>query len=439
MLNLKFAENIEKYHMLKENDKVVACVSGGADSVFLLYNLYALKEKYRLDITVAHVNHGVRESAARDEKFVENLAAEMKLKYEAAHIKMNEYAKENGLSSEEAGRLLRYDFFRSLKGKEGKIFLAHNANDQAETVLFRVIRGTGIKGLAAMDFVDGDLYRPMLNIKRDEIEAYISENSIDFVQDETNFSDIYARNKIRLKIIPYIEENFNENFIDSLIRLSTISRENYNYIEKNAYSLYEKSCSSGRVSTDILKNCDDYILSEVIRIYLEKELGSLEGISRANIKDIEELVKSSGNGRVTLPGNISAVKVYGSMYILNEEGGFPDTEYELGYGLNRTEFGNIRVEKSLKMAKGKNTVSIDAKKVCGKLKIRNRRKGDRFTPFGMKKEKKLKDFFIDLKIDRYLRDKVGIITDDREIIWVMPYRLSNNYAVSDKTEEFINI
>lgn len=438
-MNLKFLNNIEQFNMLEDGDRIIACVSGGMDSVFLLYNLYHLKKRYNLDIVVAHVNHGVRKTAKRDEDFVRGLAEKMNLEYRVKHIKMNEYAKENKMSSEEAGRLLRYDFFRSLAGKNAKIFLAHNANDQAETVLYRIIRGTGIKGLCAMEYIDNNLYRPMLDIKRTEIEQYIMENEILYVQDETNFSDIYARNKIRLKIIPYIEENFNDNFVDSLIRLSDISRDNYDYIDKKVNELMKNYYDNGIILTDKLNKYHEYILSEFLRAYILKETGSLEGITSKNVSDIVKMIKNNKNSSVTLPKNLIMVKSYNNLYILKNEETLSEKEIILKDGLNRTKFGNIYIERSKYYKKGKNIVSIDSSKVKGDLRVRKRKNGDRFVPFGMNSEKKLKDFFIDLKIDRYLRDKIGIITDENEIIWVMPYRLSNNYAVDNETTEFINI
>lgn len=438
-MNLKFLNNIEQFNMLEDGDRIIACVSGGMDSVFLLYNLYHLKKRYNLDIVVAHVNHGVRKTAKRDEDFVRGLAEKMNLEYRVKRIKMNEYAKENKMSSEEAGRLLRYDFFRSLAGKNAKIFLAHNANDQAETVLYRIIRGTGIKGLCAMEYIDNNLYRPMLDIKRTEIEQYIMENEILYVQDETNFSDIYARNKIRLKIIPYIEENFNDNFVDSLIRLSDISRDNYDYIDKKVNELMKNYYDNGIILTDKLNKYHEYILSEFLRAYILKETGSLEGITSKNVSDIVKMIKNNKNSSVTLPKNLIMVKSYNNLYILKNEETLSEKEIILKDGLNRTEFGNIYIERSKYYKKGKNIVSIDSSKVKGDLRVRKRKNGDRFVPFGMNSEKKLKDFFIDLKIDRYLRDKIGIITDENEIIWVMPYRLSNNYAVDNETTEFINI
>ena len=439
MIYKKFEDNIIKYNMINYNDKVIAAVSGGADSVFLLHNLRELKNKYNLDIIVAHVNHGVRDTAKRDEDFVISLAKSMGLRSEVLHINMDEYARENKMSSEEAGRLLRYDFFRSLAGKNAKIFLAHNANDQAETVLFRIIRGTGIEGLCAMNYIDKDLYRPMLNIKRSEIEDFIFNNGLSFVQDETNFKDIYARNKIRLNVIPYIEENFNENFTDSLIRLSEISKKNYNFVKLNVQKKFKDNYKDNKLNISNIKNLDDYILSEVIREFLRLELNTLEGISQKNINDIIDLIKKSVNSKINLPGDINIILSYDNLYLAKEIDKIEIDEQILKLGRNKTAFGTVVVRKTNLYRADNYMISIDSGKIKGSLKIRNRREGDRFMPFGMGSYKKLKNFFIDNKVDRYKRDLVPIITDDEEIIWVVPYRTSEKYIIDNNTKEIINI
>lgn len=438
-INKKFKENIEKFNMLNYKDRIIAAVSGGADSIFLLENLNELKEEYNLEIIVAHVNHGVRDTAKRDEDFVIKRAKELNLKCEVLHVNMDEYAIEHKISSEEAGRFLRYNFFRSLASKNSKIFLAHNANDQAETVLFRIIRGTGIEGLSAMDFIDRDLYRPMLNIKRDEIEEYIEENNINFVQDETNFEDIYSRNKLRLNVIPYIEDNFNENFTDSLIRLSQISKSNFKFVNKITRDLFLKNYKDNKLYIKNLKDLDEYILSEIVREFLKNEINTLEGISSKNISDVVLLIQKAVNSKINLPGDLNLILSYDYIYLAREIGKVEIEEQILNLGKNKTHFGNIYVAKSNLYRADDNMISIDANKIKGNLKIRNRRDGDKFMPFGMNKYKKLKNFFIDEKIDRYKRDLVPIIYDDEEIIWVVPYRISEKYIIDKNTKEIINI
>src|SRR5690554_4981183 len=217
--------NLEKLKLKKDQNLLLA-VSGGPDSMAMLYVLEKLSKDMGFKLFIAHVNHGVRgELARRDQLFVERIAKELSIPYFTKDVDMVAYGKEFGMSSEEAGRLLRYGFFRevvsSLGG--GYICVAHNKNDQAETVLLRIIRGTGIEGLKAMELVNADIIRPLINVERYEIEKYILENKIETMLDHTNLETDYTRNKVRLELIPYIEDNFNPNIIDSLCRLSDIA------------------------------------------------------------------------------------------------------------------------------------------------------------------------------------------------------------------------
>ena len=185
-----------------------------------------IREIIDFNIYIAHLNHGVRgKEALEDQLFVEQLAKKLGLTCYSKTVNMDEYAKKTGLSSEEAGRKLRYDFFREILDKigGGKIAVAHNKNDQAETLIMRFFRGTGIDGLKGMEYISDDIIRPILGIEREEIERYLKKKNIETRIDKTNLEPIYNRNKIRLELIPYIEENFNSNIIDTLWRTSRIA------------------------------------------------------------------------------------------------------------------------------------------------------------------------------------------------------------------------
>ena len=218
----KIRLNLEKLN-LGEKEKLLLAVSGGPDSMAMLFAMKNLSETMGFKLFIAHVNHGVRgELALRDQVFVEKTAKELNIPYYTKNVDMVAYGKELGISSEDAGRLLRYGFFREVLSNlgGGYICVAHNKNDQAETVLLRILRGTGVEGLKAMELISGDIIRPLINVERTEIEDYIRDNKIETMLDHTNLQAIYSRNKVRLELIPYIQENFNPNIIDSLCRLS---------------------------------------------------------------------------------------------------------------------------------------------------------------------------------------------------------------------------
>ena len=229
-------QNILDYDLISSQDNIVIGLSGGPDSMALLYSLlYAKKHFLDFNIIVAHVNHGVRgEEASADQLFVEKVAKDLNLLHYSINVDMVQHGKEMGITAEEAGRELRYGFFRDILKNHGggKIAVAHNKNDQAETLLMRIMRGTGIDGLKGMEYISDDIIRPILGISRDDIEKYITLNHIETVSDMTNFQAIYNRNKVRLELIPYIEENFNPNILNTLWRMSQISNIDSKFLEE---------------------------------------------------------------------------------------------------------------------------------------------------------------------------------------------------------------
>ena len=209
-------KNIKKHNMVSSGDVIVIGLSGGADSVTLLYALNELKEEFNYKLIAAHVNHGIREEAQDDADFCKNLCDELGIEYHVRSVDIKKLAKENHMGEEEMGRQIRYGFFKELCGKNGKIATAHNKNDNVETIFMRLIRGTGLNGLAGISFVNGNIIRPILNVSREDIEAFVIENELVHVTDKTNFQTIYTRNKIRLDVIPYIKENINQNVINTI-------------------------------------------------------------------------------------------------------------------------------------------------------------------------------------------------------------------------------
>ena len=218
MLN-KVKDTINKYDLIKENDKIVVGVSGGPDSICLLHILNELK----FNICVAHINHGLRENAAIDEKYVMNFCDKYNIPCFVKNVKLNEIL--NGMTTEEAGRKVRYDFFYEVMQKEGctKIATAHNSNDNAETVIMNIIRGTGMSGLKGIEAKRENIIRPLIDCTRNEIENYCKVNKLNPRHDESNDETIYTRNKVRLDLIPYIEKNINSNIINNINRMSEIT------------------------------------------------------------------------------------------------------------------------------------------------------------------------------------------------------------------------
>jgi len=444
--------NIIDNNLIRENDNIVVGVSGGADSMALLYVLMEIKKDMNFNIFVAHVNHGVRgEDALSDQLFVERKAREMNIPYYFKNVDMEGYAKKKRITAEEAGRELRYGFFRDILKQQGggKIAVAHNKNDQAETLLLRIMRGTGIDGLKGMDFIVGDVIRPILNIAREDIENYINENKIETVLDKTNLMTIYSRNKVRLELIPYIKDNFNPNIVNTLWRLSRISDVDSRYLNDLAeekYNLIVKSETKHSIILDgtIFNVEDRSIKIRIIRLIIYNLVGSLQGISEQNVQSIVELFERMETGKqLNLPGGIIGRVSYNDLIIHNSRiEKLKDFNYKLTLGENEFLDLGISIEISVQEYKlpipnDKNVKCFDRDLIKGKLCIRNRKNGDKFNPFGMKGTKKVKDYFIDEKIPKDLRDEIPLLMDDENIIWILGFATSEAYRITENTKNIL--
>lgn len=453
----KVLRTIEEYNLIEENDNIVIGLSGGPDSMALLYVLLEVRKEIDFNIIIAHVNHGVRGAEAlADEKFVENLAKKLNLPYYSTRVNMDEYAKERRISSEEAGRALRYGFFRKILSKigGGKIAVAHNKNDQAETLLMRFFRGTGIDGLKGMEYRNGDIIRPILGIEREEIEKYLLDNNIEARLDKTNLQPIYNRNRIRLELIPYIEKYFNPNIIDTLWRTSNILSIDSRFLEKYSKETYSKLVKKKENNSIILNGSlflkeDRSIQQRIIRNCILDLNGDLQGFTNRHILDTLTLFLERGTGKsIDLSNNMVAKTSYDDFIIekkkdmehrdflfkINHEGFTYIDELQLGLNIKVLPIKDIKINTKDRFVK-----YFDYDKILGGLYIRNRRDGDRFVPYGMKGSKKIKDYFIDEKIPKEKRDKIPLITDEEKILWVVGYRTSDLFKITDNTEKVLMI
>lgn len=434
-----FLKSIKKSNLIKNDQKITLAVSGGADSMYLFYNFMDLKEIMDLDILVCHLNHGVRETAGRDEDFVKNKCKAYGIKCVTKKVNMDDYAKEQSLSSEEAGRILRYKFFRE-NSKDRLIITAHNANDRAETILQRIIRGTGINGLVSIKEKRDGIYRPMIDIKRDEIEDYLHKNNLEYVEDETNFKEIYMRNKIRLSLIPELK-NYNPNIISSLLRLSDNAEDAMEFIEFETSKYFDEVVKDNEILIEKLKEVHEYIGKEIIREFLENNSKDKEIITRKNILNIYNLMDSQSGKKIDLGGNIVARKTFDKIVV--EEKKLDENKYKefpLKEGLNKTIYGDFYVTiNGEKRAPSRFNIELDYGKIKSSLSVRYRKNGDRFVPLGMKGSKKLKDYFIDRKVDAEKRDRIPIICDEEKILWVVGMDISEEAKVDPKTKNILHL
>ncbi|WP_066500790.1 tRNA lysidine(34) synthetase TilS [Abyssisolibacter fermentans] len=455
----KVYDTIVDNNLIKSGDKLVVGVSGGPDSMALLCVLKNIQKSINFTIISVHINHGIRgKEADKDEKYVKNICKQWNIPFYNKKVNMDEYAKINKMSSEEAGRELRYKFFNEILKKESanKIAVAHNKNDQAETVMMRFLRGTGIEGLKGMEFKVGNIIRPLLSIDRSLIEEYCEDNNLNPRIDKTNLQPIYGRNKIRLELIPYIENNFNKGIVNTLTRTANIMNEDNDFINKYAEEKFEKVCNKKskniiEIKVEEFKELHISIKSRIIRLSIEAINGNRKNIGLKHIKIITHFIENGVAGKThdTTMG-VELLKKYDTCLIRKKENSLHKVIKDRNkLVLNAKNYNNnfksdiiIEIKDIQKIDFKSNDrfiKYIDYDKIKGDLYIRNRKPGDKFVPFGMKGSKKLKDYFIDNKIPREERDNIPIIEDEKNIIWVVGYRLSDLYKVDKNTKKVILI
>lgn len=306
----KILETIKKYNLIEDGEKVVIGVSGGPDSITLLDALLKIKNKgiIKFDVLVCHVNHLIREEAIDDENYVKDYCKKNNIECFIKRADVEKIAEKEKKGTEETGRKIRYEFFNEIlkKTNSNKIATAHNKNDNAETVLMNIIRGSGTSGLKGIEAKSGNLIRPLIEIERTDIENYCRKNNLSPRIDKTNFENVYTRNKIRNMLIPYIEENFNPNIIETINRLSDLSKEENNYLENKTKEEYEGLLLEKAKEYIILDlkgfNLLETVIKNRIVLYTINELfGTKKGIEKKHIEDIIKLCKNNIGNKYLIP------------------------------------------------------------------------------------------------------------------------------------------
>lgn len=449
---------IRENHMFNKGDKVVLGVSGGPDSICLLHMLHEMRKDLGITLVAAHINHGLRGlDADEDERYVEDFCKNLGVEVYSTKVDLHQISKDRNLSCESAGREVRYEFFRNVLGKTNaqKIALAHNANDVAETMLMRMMRGTGLEGLVGIKPVRDNIYvRPLINAKRDEIEKYCIDNNLRPRIDKTNLENIYTRNKVRLELIPYIRENFNEDIISVLNRLSDIVAKDNDFIQRQAEEKLRMYCEQYEQKVIILSEAftlHEALLARIIRRALQMVSGNLNNFEKNHIYQVMDLHNKQNGKMIQLPNGIAAVNDYGKIEIHRveeKEKGIDKKKdsYDLHMGVNHIEDMNLLVhmrvlekEENMNFKASDDVKYFDFDKFNGSVILRFRKNGDKFAPLGMKGSKKLKDIFIDMKIPTHMRDDVPLICVDEQIAWIVGIRVSERFKIERKTKKIIEI
>lgn len=444
----KVLEFIRKNKLVKKGNSVVLGVSGGADSICMLKLLSDLQKRLGISLYVLHINHMIRgEEADQDAMFVKKICTKFKVPHRVINVDVPALAERESLSEEEAGRYVRYDEFSKYAYEVGatKIAVAHNSNDNAETVLMNLARGTGIKGLGGippkreMEDANGnvvEVIRPILCLSRKEIEDYLKENEIEYRNDSTNDSTDYTRNKIRLEIMPLLE-NINDNAMQNITNASNELADTSDYIEKDVDEAYEEFVTEedGKLFlSDESFAIDPIVLTGVIRKMIENIAGKLKDITRIHVGDVVSLSEKQVGKKIDLPYSIVAEREYEgiSMFSESNETESETKNKEVIISFEEDDFDRTSIEE-LKYTKWLDYDKIDD------VVVRTRQKGDYIVIDGDGATKKLKKYFIDEKIPRRERDEVLLVADGNRILWVVGYRISEDVKVTPDTKKVVKL
>jgi tRNA(Ile)-lysidine synthase len=430
---------IEKNKLLfPEKGEVLVGVSGGRDSVALLDILI----KLGYQCTVAHCNFHLRgEESDRDEKFVQQLSFNLNIPYYSVDFDTVNYAKQKNISIEMAARELRYSWFTSLAEKINAqaIAIAHHADDNVETLLMHLVRGTGLKGLTGISPKNGLIVRPLLCCSRNEINEYIKNNNLSFIEDSTNQSVDFQRNKIRLQVIPLLEEinpSVKKVLSESTERFSEINTFYENAIEKIKKQLLTVDNDQLKINIDLLckQASPKTILFEILHPY---------GFNESIVQDIEKHLHDE-SGKVFYSSTHYLIKDRNYLIISNKikknETTFFITENdsEISFPLHLS-ITRKKKEQNFVISKDNRIIQIDASLIEYPLTLRRWTNGDTFFPFGMNRQKKLSDFFIDQKLNLKQKAETWLLLSQNQIVWVVGLRLDNRFKITESTQEVLEI
>ncbi|MDY3954148.1 MAG: tRNA lysidine(34) synthetase TilS [Anaerovoracaceae bacterium] len=461
MITEKVRNAILQNSLLDPGDHVVIGVSGGPDSVCLLHILKGFSEEWDLHLHGVHVNHGLRGADAdSDQTYTEELCAQLDVPCHTFSCDISVLAKEWHMTEEEAGREARYQAFEEVrreiltrKQHEGKavpavkIAVAQNMNDQAETVLMRVLRGTGVDGLAGMEYMrDGVVIRPLLDVTRTEIEQYCREYGLNPHTDQTNLEPVYTRNKIRIELLPYLEEHFNPGITKALSRLSKIAAEDKSYIfgtlPEMELSEDRKRCSYNR---KVLRELHSAVRKRAVSVGF-KEIGLTQDISSIHLDEADRLIREGRTSEMMdFPGGYGLRLNYEKVELFRKTK--QEAEQEACYAfklLDGEEVSALNGTLKVKILSGEAAEKVeyllsDKRRAIfdkslmdyGELELRTRRPGDWIRPSGMNGTKKIQDYFVDAKIPQDERNRIPLICLGSEVLWIIGFRSSENFKAAE--------
>ncbi len=510
----KVSAYVEKYHMLSAGDTVAAGVSGGADSVCLLFVLSALQKKIPFRLMVVHVNHKIRNEAGEDAAYVQKLCESLQVPFFLYEKDVEQIARREGISTEEAGRNIRYEAFREVltkcasakckapeaetmeagkipeaagtetcrapeaqtlsrnAGGHMKIAVAHHKNDRAETVLFHLFRGTGPVGLEGIrptrEDKDGiEVIRPLLDVSRTEIEAYLKELQVEWCEDATNEEDDYCRNRIRHNILPYAEEQIAPGAVGNICRTADLLQEMNDFAGQETKKAWQDCAKENGVAGEkhICFDCEkfsryhSFLQKNMLLHALEQLTPHRKDMGAVHVDYLLSLFQRPGNREISLPYGLIAQREYGTVVIrsgksageavgMSEKNAFVpvdlpkpgegEREVFLPDG-NSVIFSIIKCEKSINIPQNRYTKWFDYDKIEKPLVLRTRKIGDFLTIDDRFSRKSIQDYMVNEKIPQELREEMLLLCEENHVLWVPGYRISSFYKIDENTKYILQV
>jgi tRNA(Ile)-lysidine synthase len=451
----KVRETISRYEMIRQGEAVLVAVSGGPDSVCLLDILHELADELKISLIVSHYNHGLRPAEDESETlFVRELAKNLNLPSVTGKAPPSLWKRR--ASIEEWARNARYHFLEKVRVKQRaqKIALGHNLDDQAETIIMRLLRGSGPSGLTGIPPCrDRTIIRPLIEVERREIERYLKARRLNYVTDSSNLKTDFTRNKIRLELMHLLEQH-QPKLAHLLGQTADILREEDAYLERISEAWLSREAelepdNSFQIPISSFLKLPIALRRRVIRQIIGRAKHDLRRISWDHVESIQKLAQAEKpQASIHLPGRLNVRRTYDHLIVSSGEGRKPrHFSYILDapgvYGIKeigRTiSIAEVRNRKGLDLRQSPYTAFLDADKVRYPLKVRSFKPGDRFVPLGMTGHKKLKDFFVDLKVPAKMRYSTPILCCDDTIVWVSGLRIDDRFKVTPETKRVLKI
>ena len=448
----KVKSYIEKWNMLEKKDCVIVGVSGGADSICLLLVLLKLREIMGFRMIAVHVNHGIRgKEADADEAYVKEICEKRAVPFENYFADVELIAKNRKQSTEEAGREVRREFFEQAMQKYSgtKIALAHHQNDNAETFFINLARGTGIKGLAGIAPVKGNVIRPLLCLKREEIEEFLEEEGIYYCVDGTNAMDVYTRNRVRNHVLPYMQEQMNAKIVEHMNETMEQIRDVQDFLDEQVCVHWSQTVIEDEDEYTILADKYEGVPKALRPLLLKKALVQLckreKDLEAVHLRQLEELFEKQVGRKVDLPYRMEGKRVYQGIRLCLKEVAEERNEVEAYFHPEQQKADFRIADKQISCRitcenlEKNNTKRFNCDIIENDICIRTRRQGDYITIHSDGRTQKIKSYFINEKIPQEERDKILLVADGSHILWIVGYRTNPIYEVNMHTKRILEI